>query len=221
MRSSSLYVLLSLLIAACGGATSSTSTEGVADTGEGEFVTLFDGETLEGWHNPYEWGEVWVEDGEVRLRADQKFFLVTDRQYGDFELQAEVMLPDAESNSGIMFRAHVEPNNVYGYQAEVDPTERAWSGGLYDEGRRGWLHPVREDEASVQAFRSNAGDAYRPDAWNAYQIRAVGDSLFINLNGVQTTAIRDTVDERGHIGIQHHGEEGKVYRFRNLRIREL
>lgn len=182
---------------------------------------LFDGETLEGWHNPYDWGEAWVENGEIHLRADRKFFLVTDTTYDDFVFEAEVRLPDAESNSGFMFRAHVEPNNVYGYQAEVDPTARAWSGGLYDEGRRQWLHPVREDSASVAAFRAAAGDVYRPDDWNHYRIRAEGDSLIIAVNGHRTTAYRDTMDASGYIGIQHHGEAGKVYRFRNLRIREL
>jgi hypothetical protein len=31
----------------------------------------------------------------------------------------------------------------------------------------------------------------------------------------------DTVDREGYLAIQHHGEKGKIYRFRNLRIREL
>lgn len=220
MRTAGLILPLCLLLAACGDSTT-TPAEQPAEASQAEWVPLFDGETLDGWQNPYDWGEAWVEEGEIRLLADRKFFLVTDREYSDFELQAEVMLPDDESNSGFMFRAHVEPNNVYGYQAEVDPTERGWSGGLYDEGRRQWLHPVREDTASVQAFRANAGDAYRHDGWNEYTIRAVGDSLTISLNGVQTTAYQDTVDASGYIGIQHHGEAGKTYRFRNLRIREL
>jgi hypothetical protein len=36
-----------------------------------------------------------------------------------------------------------------------------------------------------------------------------------------TTAYRDTMDSEGVIGIQHHGEDGKIYRFRDLRIRTL
>ena len=214
--------ILALLVLTPGCIDTNPSTQAGVATGEaGEWTALFDGQTLEGWHNPYDWGEAWVEDGEIRLRADRKFFLVTDSQYADFELQVEVMLPDTASNSGIMLRANVEPNNVFGYQAEVDPTARAWSGGLYDENRRGWLNPVREDQASVAAFRENAGNAYRHDGWNVYDIRAEGDSILINLNGVRTTAYRDTVDASGHIAIQHHGEAGKVYRFRNIRLRTL
>ena len=221
MRFGSTFVafIVAISCAACGGASSMPEESDAAASNE--WAALFDGETLDGWHNPYDWGEAWIEDGEIHLRADRKFFLVTDTTFSDFEFEADVQLPDAESNSGFMFRAHVEPNNVYGYQAEVDPTERAWSGGLYDEGRREWLHPVRGNDASVAAFRASSGDAYRADDWNNYRIRAIGDSLWIVLNGIQTTAYRDTVDASGYIGIQHHGEAGKVYRFRNIRIRDL
>lgn len=205
------------LIAGCGGADSARSTQQNA----GEWTPLFDGASLEGWHNPYAWGEAWVEEGEIRLRANRKFFLMNDDAYDDFELEAEVRLPDAESNSGIMFRAHIEPNNVFGYQAEIDPTDRAWSGGLYDEGRRGWLNPDREDSASVEAFRARAAGLFRLDDWNRYRIRAVGDSIHIILNGMLTTAYHDGADASGFVGIQHHGEEGKIYRFRNLRIRRI
>jgi hypothetical protein len=186
-----------------------------------EWQTLFDGETLAGWSNPYEWGEAWVEDGEIRLLADRKFFLVTDKRFADFEFEGELLLPDTISNSGVMFRAQVEPNRVYGYQAEADPKARRWSGGLYDEDRRGWLHPVRGDEASETAFREGPGQAFNPTDWNHYRIEARGDSLKIWINGTLTTAYQDATDREGVIGLQHHGEAGKVYRFRNLRIREL
>lgn len=186
-----------------------------------DWTQLFDGETLDGWTNPYEWGEARVENGEIRLQANDKFFLVTDTTYRDFVFEGEVRLPDRESNSGFMFRANVDTNRVYGYQAEVDPTDRAWSGGLYDEGRRGWIHPPEGDSVAGARFRREQGDAFEPTGWNRYRIRAVGDSLKIWVNGEQTTALRDTLDREGVIGIQHHGEDGKVYRFRNLRIRPI
>jgi len=186
-----------------------------------ERTRLFDGKTLDGWTNPYDWGKARVENGEIRLVANDKFFLVTDTTYSDFVFEGEVRLPDRESNSGFMFRAQVDTNRVYGYQAEVDPTDRAWSGGLYDEGRRGWLHPAEDDDAAGEVFREEHGDAFKPTGWNRYGIRAVGDSLKIWVNGEQTTAYQDTLDARGVIGLQHHGEDGKVYRFRNLRVRRL
>ncbi len=188
---------------------------------QNQWVELFDGKTLNGWWNPYEWGKAWVEDGEVRLLADKKFFLVTDSTYEDFIFTAEILMPEGRSNSGFMFRCHVDTNHVYGYQAEVDPSERKWSGGLYDEGRRQWLNPVRGDSASVAAFRARAGEAFKRHEWNKYRIECRGDSLKISVNDVLTTAYSDTVDAEGYIGLQHHGEAGKVYRFRNIRILEL
>ena len=55
--------------------------------------SLFDGKTLEGWSNPFEWGEVSVEQNEIVLRGDRKYFLVSDAVYKDFELETEVFVP--------------------------------------------------------------------------------------------------------------------------------
>lgn len=184
-----------------------------AQTGD-DFVPLFDGESLAGWTKPFDWGEAWVEEGEIRLRGDEKFFLVSEERYGDFILEAEVMVPDS-GNSGIQFRSHFEPNRVWGYQAEVDPSARRWSGGIYDEARRGWLVPLdgEEQEAARAAFRNGA--------WNRYRIEAIGDHLRVFVNGVLTTDTYDATDLEGHIALQHHGEAGLTYRFRNVRIRDL
>lgn len=187
----------------------------------GAWTALFNGQNLEGWSNPYDWGKAWVQDGQIVLQADKKFFLVTDQRYRDFIFEAEVKMPERPSNSGFMFRCHKERNNVYGYQAEVDPSDRQWSGGLYDEGRRGWLHPRSGDPESARAFVENAGGAFLRDDWNRYRIHCVGPSIRIYVNDVLTTDYIDTTDREGYIAIQHHGEAGKIYRFRNLRIREL
>lgn len=217
-------ILLSLLLFAALTTTACQNPDTQAqeeNASEDEWTPLFNGEDLDGWTNPYDWGEAWVEDGEIHLQADEKFFLVTEETYDDFEFEGEVRVPDRESNSGFQFRSNVEPNRVYGYQAEVDPSDRAWSGGLYDEGRRGWLHPAEGDEEAGDTFREEKGDAFDPDDWNQYRIRAEDDSLKIWVNGELTTAYQDDEDQEGVIAIQHHGEEGKIYRFRDLRVRSL
>jgi hypothetical protein len=182
----------------------------------GEFVSLFDGTSTDGWKNPYAWGEVKVEDGSIALKANKKFFLVTEKTYKDFVFEVEVMLPPkGKSNSGVMFRCHVKPNKVFGYQAECDPSDRSWTGGLYDEGRRGWLHPKKSDKPAPKLVQAPLGE------WIKYRIEARGDRLQIWINGKQTTDYKDATDAEGHIGIQHHGENGQVYRFRKMRIKEL
>jgi len=194
-------------------------TPSVAD---GEWTALFDGKTLNGWTNPYDWGKASVVDGEIHLTTTKrKFFLTTARQYADFIFEVEVKMPEGKSNSGFMFRCHRKPNKVFGYQAEVDPSARKWSGGLYDEGRRGWLYPNKKKKETIAAFRKNAGETFKRDDWNKYRIECVGDRLKISVNGVQTTDFKDSVDAQGYLALQHHGEKGKIYRFRNIRVKVL
>lgn len=184
---------------------------------------LFDGKTLNGWKNPYTWGEAKVVNGEIHLIGDKKFFLVTEKTYSDFVFEVDILLPEGKANSGVMFRAHVEPNKVFGYQAEVDgDPNRGWSGGLYDEGRRMWFaSPIRDNPESVKAFKARAGNAFKRNDWNTYRITCQGPRIKIEVNGVVTTDIQDAMDASGVIGLQHHGEKGQTYKFRNPRIKEL
>jgi len=193
---------LGLLVAACPFATA--EEEGL--------VPMFDGKTTDGWTNPYEWGKVSVDDGVIVLEGNPKFFLVTEKTYKDFIIEVEVNVP-VGGNSGVQFRCHYKKNKLWGYQAEVDTSARKWAGGLYDEGRRGWLNPLKDKPEAQAAFKNGQ--------WNKYRIEAVGDHLQIWVNGIQTTDFHDAEDTEGHIALQHHGEKGKVYRFRNARIKEL
>ena len=108
---------------------------------------LFDGESLDGWS---------VKGGEAAYRAEDggiigttvhntpNTFLTTDAIYGDFILELEYLV-DPSMNSGIQIRSNSFPyyqdGRVHGYQVEIDPSERAWSAGIYDEGSRRWLYP--------------------------------------------------------------------------------
>lgn len=200
---------------------------------EDGFTPLFNGKDLSGWKNPYEWGEAEVVGDEIHLTADKKFFLVTEEQYADFIFEGEVHLPEGPANSGFMFRCHVEPNKVYGYQSEIDGSDRRWSGGLYDEGRNQWLWPSQKGRTKVEAALAHEAesqahfkkpevrDALKRNDWNKIRITCKGNLLKIELNGVVTTEYTDDTDAKGHLGIQHHGEKGQTYRFRNLRIKNL
>ncbi len=201
----------------------SASTALAAEPSTDGFTPLFDGKTMNGWRNPYDWGTIEVKNGEIHLTGEKKFFVVTEKTYGDFVFEGDVLLPEGKANSGFMFRAHVQPNKVFGYQAEVDgDANRKWSGGLYDEGRRMWfISPVKGDQASEAAFRARAGDCFKRNDWNTYRITCQGKRLKIEVNGVVTTDVEDDADARGVIAIQHHGEKGATYKFRNLRLKEL
>nr|WP_146458544.1 family 16 glycoside hydrolase [Rubripirellula tenax] len=199
------------------------------------YTPLFNGKDLGGWRNPYPYGEAKVVGGEIHLLADQKFFLVTDKKYADFRVSVEIHLPEGDANSGVMFRCHVDDDaakKVYGYQAECDGSDRRWSGGFYDESRRGWIWPstkgrsedqfLNHEQESKASFAEPAvANALNRNGWNRYVVTCVKDVITIELNGVQTVRFRDATDASGFIGIQHHGEKGQTYRFRNLFIKEL
>ena len=199
------------------------------------FTPLFNGNDLTGWRNPYPHGEAKVVDGEIHLTADKKFFLITEKKYTDFRVSVEIHLPSGEANSGVMVRGQLDPTakkKVFGYQAECDGSERRWSGGFYDEARRGWVWPSTEGRSTDQFLQhSDASKAFfaqphirnalNRNGWNRFEISCVRDLITIYLNGVQTCRFRDPTDASGFIGIQHHGEKGQTYRFRNIFIKEL
>lgn len=123
-------------------------------------------EELTQFQNIYNYGEAKFQAGELILKSTGNWFFTTKKKYRDFILTAEIKMPDVKeySNSGIMFRG--EPKlgkngiEAMGYQAEVDPSARKWSGGFYDQGRRKWLNPLHDtrsnpDEDFVKIFYLN------------------------------------------------------------------
>lgn len=183
---------------------------------EAGFVPLFDGESLKGWHKAGGGATYRVEEGCIvgEVGPGDNTFLCTDKVYGDFILKLELRL-DVPGNSGIQFRSHKRERDgrVYGYQCEIDPSPRAWSGGVYDEARRGWLYPLTSDEAAQRAFRV--------DGWNEYVIEAIGPRIRTWVNGVPCADFLDAMDIEGLIALQvHSGKEGRI-RWRNIRIQDL
>ena len=67
-------------------------------------------------------------------------------------------------------------------------------------------------------FVEKTKGAFKRYGWNRYRIHCVGPHIRIFVNGVPTTDYVDTMHREGYIAVQHHGEKGKIYRFRNIRI---
>jgi hypothetical protein len=113
----------------------------------------------------------------------------------------------------------IPADRVHGYQVEIDPSDRAWSGGIYDEGRRGWLNNLKDNEPARKAFKQNE--------WNHYRIVCKGDSIKTWINGVPAADLKDDLTAEGVIALQVHGigssqeKVGKQIRWRNIRIKQL
>lgn len=198
---------------------------------------IFDGKTLSGWTQQGGKAIYKVEDGVIVGTAVPKTpnsFLCTRKQYADFELELEFKV-DPSLNSGVQIRSHVyekdttveirgkkrtkKAGTVYGYQVEIDPSERAYTGGIYDEARRGWLNDLKNNEAARKAFRQGE--------WNKFRIVCRGSSIKTWLNGVLAADLKDKMTARGFIALQVHGvgknkaRIGKKVRWRNIRLKEL
>ena len=199
-----------LLIMLC----SCTSSDG--------WVELFNGKDFTGFNQLNGKAPYRVEDGMLvgkSVGGQPNSFMATELDYGDFILEFDVMC-DLSLNSGVQFRSESRPdyNNgrVHGYQCEIDPSDRAWSGGIYDEARRGWLVTNLENELGRAA--------YKKDDWNRYRIEAFGDTIRIWLNGVNTANLLDNTTTKGFIAFQVHSigrddsKEGKEIKWKNIRI---
>ncbi len=172
------------------------------------WIDLFDGQTLSGWtikggNAAYE-----VKDGAIigtSVNNSPNTFLTTDKMYGDFILELDYKV-DSTMNSGIQIRSNSFPyymdGRVHGYQIEIDPSDRAWSAGIYDEARRGWLVPLTDNPAAQKAFKQND--------WNHYRIEAIGDTLKTWINDVPAAYLIDGKTASGFIALQVHSvQEGQ------------
>ena len=146
-------------------------------------------------------------------------FLSTNDMYGDFILEIEFKV-DSTMNSGIQIRSNSYPyyqnGRVHGYQVEIDPSKRAWSGGIYDEGRRKWLHTLEDNPKAQKAFKQNN--------WNHYRVEAIADTLKTWINGVPASYLIDDKTDSGFIALQVHSignnkeRLGKQVMWRNAKI---
>lgn len=87
---------------------------------KGKWETLFDGKTLTGWHTYLKQGQPvsdkWtVDDGAIHLTDGGAGDLVTDKEYGNFELELEWKIAEG-GNSGVIFHVHEDPKYKATYQ---------------------------------------------------------------------------------------------------------
>ncbi|HEA23298.1 hypothetical protein LCGC14_1155100 [marine sediment metagenome] len=188
---------------------------------ETPWIALFDGETLNGFSQKGGEADYEVRDGMIvgsTVHDTPNSFMTTDKMYGDFILELDYKV-DSTMNSGIQIRSNSYPyyqdGRVHGYQIEIDPSERAWSAGIYDEGRRGWLNPLPDNKEAQSAFKQND--------WNHYRIEAIGDTIQTWINGVPAANLVDDKTAEGFIALQVHSipeenEAGTEIMWKNIKV---
>ena len=147
-------------------------------------------------------------------------------------------MPENSFNSGVQFRSstyeetttsqyHAFDNQiheitwpagrVWGYQAEIDPSPRSWTGEIHDEAARGWLDTFDKEPAAI---------SIEPGRWHRLRINADGDHLRTWLDDVPIADLHDSARSEGFIALQVHGIRdseliGKAVRWRAIEICEL
>ncbi len=189
------------------------------------------GWTVRAWNDVSKPGpaqSIWqVQGGVLRSGGERGCWLMSEREYGDFDLEYEFRL-GPRGNSGLALRAPMAGDPAFDgmelqmadfrYNPEAKPSEL--TGGLYRA-----VAPRQQ--------------VYRPTEWNHYEIRLRGDRLRVRLNGVlihdfdlssETTAvarhdgtsappIRDR-PRRGHLGFQELSRDDGHVEIRNAFLRE-
>jgi hypothetical protein len=136
-------------------------------------------------------------------------FLVTRKEYGDFELRAE-FYAETDTNSGFFVRCTEKEKLTATVCYEVN---------IWD------IRPAPEygtaaivDVAKVLPTPKAGGK------WNTYHITMKGDHLMVVFNGVKTVDVHDGKLKRGVIGLQHAKgvkDDLQPIKFRKVEIRPL
>lgn len=185
------------------------------------WINLFNGRDLSGWKQLNGKAKYTVHNGEIvgtTVLNEPNSFLATEKVYGDFVLELEFKV-DSTMNSGIQFRSEsssaYQNGRVHGYQYEIDPSRRGWTGGIYDEARRDWLYPLDLNPPAKTGFKQAQ--------WNKVKIACVGNNIRTWINGIPAAYLIDDMTPKGFIALQVHSigkkeEEGRQIRWRNIRI---
>jgi hypothetical protein len=183
---------------------------------------IFDGKTLKGWKQLGGAADYQVKDGAIvgTTRPNvPNSFLVTEKTYGDFVLEFDVRQDVGPTNSGVQFRSLSTPDfengRVHGYQADIDPSPRSWSGSIYEEAQRGWLYTGELNPPSKALYKFGE--------WNHYRIEAIGPRLRVWVNDGAVADVIDDVTSEGFIGLQVHSinnaeEAGRTVSWRKLTV---
>ncbi|MGE0608255.1 MAG: DUF1080 domain-containing protein [Pirellulales bacterium] len=196
-----------LLTFAC-GAWLIQMPQAAEEPGDEGFVSIFDGQTLAGWHkNPEKighgtGGEWTVEEGAITGQQDPPGsgnggILLTDEKFGDFELLIDLK-PDWGVCSGLFVRGN---DRGQCFQMMVDYHEAGNVGHIYGEGTGGFnnrpfeIFGIYNDQKELASLTAKSNEAKLPEAysiapgawvkawkvndWNTARVRVVGNPAVV------------------------------------------
>lgn len=230
--------LLFVSFTACNTGKSNASGESAKES-DG-FVSIFDGNTLNGWEGLADFWK--VEEGDLvgftteenPLEANT-FLIWRDGQPSDFELKLDFKI-SAGGNSGIQYRSEElqdPPFGMKGYQADIDG-QHTYTGQNYEERGRGFL--AKRGEIAVletgkdPEITGSLGDGEElkskiSSGWNSLHLIVKGNHMQHYVNDVLMSEVtdNDSVSRKmeGHLGIQIHTGPPMEVRMKDIRLKDL
>jgi hypothetical protein len=189
------------------------------------FESLFNGKDLTGW-KVNEGGKLslWgAENGILYVNGGGGGWLMTEKEYSDFELRLEFKIPE-KGNSGVALRSPLKGQpQIVGIEIQILDDE--WHKINYKG-----LKPTQLT-GSIYGVVPPSKKALKPiGEWNQYHITAKGRHILVELNGVRIVdadldKYKDKAREhpgmlraKGHLGLQSH--DGRV-EFRKLYVKPI
>lgn len=214
MIKNTLFFALAVILVACSGSKKSATANGK------NWISLFDGTTLNGWRASEKPGTFSVENGSIKVAGPRSHLFydgeVMNHDFKNFEIKAQVMTT-AGSNSGFYF--HTVYQNVgfpnKGFEVQVNNSHTDWkrTAGLYDIVDTRDVH-VKDGE------------------WFTLYIKVNGKHVITKINDktiVDWTEPEGTGAPKGHSGrvisggtfaLQGHDPKSVVY-FKDIMVRPL
>jgi hypothetical protein len=195
---------------------------------KGAWMPLFNGKDFTGWRkyvDPRSGADpdkIWqVKDGQIRCEGSVNGYLITDKDYGDFELRLQWRWGDkvkSERNSGVFVWVS-GPDKIWpkGVEAQlfINHAGDIW---LVDNFKLN-VDPARRDPRTSRHFlRRKDGVEKAVGQWNQYDITCKGDTIKLVVNGELENEGRGAERTRGKILLQSEGAE--IY-FRNIELKHL
>lgn len=191
------------------------------------FVSLFDGESLNGWLLVYKKNSgrgYLVENDTIICPRDGGGNLLTMKEYANFVLRLDFRM-EPGGNNGIGIRAPISGDVAYaGMEIQILD---------HDHPRyAGWLKPWQKHGSIYNVIPAKTGFLRPAGQWNEQEITANGSRITIKLNGhvIVDSDLNDVTDPevlkkhpgikrtKGRIGFLGHGTRVE---FRDIRLKEL
>lgn len=139
-------------------------------------------------------------------------FLCSEKTYKNFVIKLKFKMRNG--NSGVQVRSKLHDDfRVTGYQSDI--AQSRYTGILYEEGGRGILADVKQEEVAKHFDRNG---------WNEYVITCDGPHIKQVLNGFTTIDYTEKSDKGAKAGIialqLHVGPKMKIC-FKDVQIKEL